>query len=599
LADLVRLQSDLPINIAGVNPSTGIGTFFTNVDANGNLFVLPTTAGPVVPGTAAINSNLTGGQFNTVLPTLTNTQQSSIQLDSSGRLIIAPTTQGILAEDHNYGVVGANTLRTASEIGNATGAASFNYGAVSAQTLRTASQIGNATGAADFGTGVATAQTLRTVADMYDSTGVGTTSTLINSIERLNVTLSSIGPVAPGTAAFSSDLAGGVYTSAGITLTNGQQASLQLNSTGALIVTGAVTLPYDTNYGTVGANTLRTASQIGNATGAAAFNAGITGAQVLRVVLPTDQTGINTFLDKSGSGTITALNGTVVATTNGCGSVTFNVTGVWIATISLQATVDGINWETTNGSIVALDVTTQFFSTNVFVVVPCGGFSQVRLIATAFTSGTASIAWDAGAGSNVMAVFNNVASAFNAQVVGTITSTPSYAAPAVVVRNIPFETIAYSACATAFVPPATATDIFTITGSATKTIRIDRIIISGTTTSGTAIKVTLSVVKRSTVDTGGTHTAQIAVPYNSTSPAASATVDSYTVNPTALGTSIGVIRAVTTSVSAAGLAQIIEWDFDAERPLFLIGTTQQLAINLNSTSVTGPVFSISVEWSEV
>lgn len=46
----------------------------------------------------------------------------------------------------------------------------------------------------------------------------------------------------------------------------------------------------DTNYGTVGASTLRSAAQIGNATGAAAFGAGTTTAQVLRVVIPTDQT---------------------------------------------------------------------------------------------------------------------------------------------------------------------------------------------------------------------------------------------------------------------------------------------------------------------
>ena len=39
----------------------------------------------------------------------------------------------------------------------------------------------------------------------------------------------------------------------------------------------------DTNYGTVGANTLRVASQIGNATGAADYNNGATGAQTLRV----------------------------------------------------------------------------------------------------------------------------------------------------------------------------------------------------------------------------------------------------------------------------------------------------------------------------
>ena len=39
----------------------------------------------------------------------------------------------------------------------------------------------------------------------------------------------------------------------------------------------------DTNYGTVGASTIRVASQIGNATGAADYNNGATGAQTLRV----------------------------------------------------------------------------------------------------------------------------------------------------------------------------------------------------------------------------------------------------------------------------------------------------------------------------
>jgi hypothetical protein len=41
-----------------------------------------------------------------------------------------------LSEDHNYGTVGANTLRTAAQIGNATGAADFGSGATTAQTLR-------------------------------------------------------------------------------------------------------------------------------------------------------------------------------------------------------------------------------------------------------------------------------------------------------------------------------------------------------------------------------------------------------------------------------------------------------------------------------
>lgn len=49
-----------------------------------------------------------------------------------------------------------------------------------------------------------------------------------------------------------------------------------------------ITLTNDTNYGVVGANTLRTAAQIGNATGAAAFGTGTRSAQVLRVTIATD-----------------------------------------------------------------------------------------------------------------------------------------------------------------------------------------------------------------------------------------------------------------------------------------------------------------------
>lgn len=44
--------------------------------------------GPVTAGTVATNSILTGGQFNTTLPTLTTGQQVATQFDSSGRTIV-------------------------------------------------------------------------------------------------------------------------------------------------------------------------------------------------------------------------------------------------------------------------------------------------------------------------------------------------------------------------------------------------------------------------------------------------------------------------------------------------------------------------------
>jgi hypothetical protein len=54
--------------------------------------------GPVAPGAVASFSQLMGGQYNSALPTLTNTQQSAIQLDSSGRIIIAPLTNASIVK---------------------------------------------------------------------------------------------------------------------------------------------------------------------------------------------------------------------------------------------------------------------------------------------------------------------------------------------------------------------------------------------------------------------------------------------------------------------------------------------------------------------
>jgi hypothetical protein len=219
--------------------------------------------GPVTPGTAASFSSLIGGQFNTALPTLTNGQQSALQSDSSGRLIVSAT----FSNDTNFGTVGANTLRSAA-------------------------QIGNATGAADFNSGVSGAQTLRTASNLNDGVGTPISSSLINSKQRLDVNLVAGGPVTPGTVAFQSLLIGGQFNTVLPTLTTGQQASIQVDSSGRLLTvlsgTSTVTVSnfpttVDTNYGTVGASTIRTASQLGNATGAANFGNGATGAQTLRV----------------------------------------------------------------------------------------------------------------------------------------------------------------------------------------------------------------------------------------------------------------------------------------------------------------------------
>lgn len=159
----------------------------------------------------------------------------------------------------------------------------------------------------------------------------------------------------------------------------------------------------------------------------------------------------------------------------------------------------------------------------------------------------------------------------------------------------------YSAVAGAFVPPSSATDVFTITGSATKTILITKIRVTATTTSGSAIKVTFCAVKRSTPDSGGTRVAATVVPHDSTFPAGTATVGHYTANPT-LGAIVGNVRCMTGAVAGTGVSGgdiTFEFGDDHNMPMVLRGTSEQLAINLNGATITGPVMSISVEWNEI
>lgn len=161
------------------------------------------------------------------------------------------------------------------------------------------------------------------------------------------------------------------------------------------------------------------------------------------------------------------------------------------------------------------------------------------------------------------------------------------------------EDVAYSAGVTNFTVAANATDIFNIIGSATKTVRINRIRISGSTTSGSPVKVGIQAIKRSTANTGGTRVATSMVPHDSTSAAATANVGHYTANPTTLGTSVGVVRTVQIAFNQSGLTGgDILWDF-RDQPIILRGVAQQLCVNFNATSVTGSLISIDVEWTEV
>jgi hypothetical protein len=154
----------------------------------------------------------------------------------------------------------------------------------------------------------------------------------------------------------------------------------------------------------------------------------------------------------------------------------------------------------------------------------------------------------------------------------------------------------YCAVASAIIPVAAAQDIFWITGSATKTIKILNIGISATqTTFGT---VPLFIIKRSTANSGGTPTTQTSVPNDSNFAAATATVISNTGSVTT-GTSVGTIKTTKMKVGATtSLFGTDELRYEFDQPIVLRGATQLLAVNLGAATVTGGSYSIWIEWTE-
>lgn len=159
----------------------------------------------------------------------------------------------------------------------------------------------------------------------------------------------------------------------------------------------------------------------------------------------------------------------------------------------------------------------------------------------------------------------------------------------------------YAASVHGLTVAATPTDIWTMSGSATKVIRITRISISGNASSGG--NVLFRVIKRSTADTAGTSTTLTDVPNDSGDAAGTSVVKAYTVNPTALGTAVGDVADWTLYITGTGNTnqepfQNTWGSMAGSKALVLRGVAQFLCINLNGVTMGGSSLNIVVEWTE-
>lgn len=135
---------------------------------------------------------------------------------------------------------------------------------------------------------------------------------------------------------------------------------------------------------------------------------------------------VPTSTDRTGSGTIAALNATVAATTNGCSTVQFTVGSLGTAQLTIEG-FDGTNWNTLEGDQDATDTVESIVTQSGLVTVPCGGFSQVRLRASTYSSGTVTVSWNAGAGLALVEIFNSNGTSLRVQDLAS--STPGSTAP--------------------------------------------------------------------------------------------------------------------------------------------------------------------------
>lgn len=336
--------------------------------------------------------------------------------------------------------------------------------------------------------------------------------------------------------------------------------------TGIPTITGSVTVP-----NTVTVTGSVALSQIATVTGS--FTIGSPLVSSINAVRVSDP-----HPDATSTAALGALDAAVTIDMSGSVGCGFQLaTGTLVGTLTPEMSFDGgTTWVATgfydvDTKGIAETITVSSNAQTKSILLPAGaGLARVRV--SAFTSGTST---------------------------GTLRGSQTIPQ---VIYNSPIDgrRATYSAATLAFASAATATDIFIVQGSATKTIRI--IAVKVFATRSTAGAGDIFLLKRSTANTGGTAVPTNRVPLDSQYPAATATVRHYTANPT-VGTLVGNIDAYRGIIPASATLinnPIINRTY-GDRPgsaIVLRGTTELFAVNLNSVTVAGGSFIVQVEWTE-
>lgn len=146
-------------------------------------------------------------------------------------------------------------------------------------------------------------------------------------------------------------------------------------------------------------------------------------------------------------------------------------------------------------------------------------------------------------------------------------------------------------------PAATPTDIVTLSGSATRLVRVRKIVLSGFATAAGTLAI--SLLRRSTAHSGGTSTTPAITQLDTRDPAPTAVARLFTANPT-VGTLVSPFQSFRLNMGvAAAVGAPITLDLLETEGFVLNGTSEFLAINGNGGTVpTAGVLDIAIYWTE-
>jgi hypothetical protein len=315
-----------------------------------------------------------------------------------------------------------------------------------------------------------------------------------------------------------------------------------------VVVPGGVGDADIATFSASGSKTMLDVNFAGSAGGAATVTGALTGSGI----------SVSTAIGSSG-------NGTIVILASG-GSVNVPV--------AFEASLDNTNWVPidavrTDGT--RIDITTTLPANGVYAwnyIAPGYQYVRVRQTGAATTQGT---------------------------VAAYITQGPFLYDPSPTVAIIDGQKDTFVA-SVSNMSTTIASDVFRLSGSATKLIRVTRIEVL--CIAGAATTTTWTVQKRSTANSGGTTAATNVAAVDSTQPASSASSTGYTVASTP-GTVVGNVRIWRGSVATTGT--LVTWDFGGTRPSkcpVLRGAAEGLVINNGTAIGTSGSWTIAVEYTE-